>query len=168
MTINDILTEQARARPTAMALVDDRAGRTLSFAKLETEVARAAAWWQEQGLRHGQAVLVFVPMSAELYVALLALFRIGAVALFLDPSAGREHLERCCARWSPDALLAIPKAHLLRLKSAALRRIPIKVQVGAWWVPGARRWLAGEAGAGREERSPQPDDAALVTFTSLS
>lgn len=167
MTIGDILREQARSRPTATALIDDRVGRTLTFAELEEAVAHAAAWWQAQGLRRGRAVLVFVPMSADLYVAMLALFRIGAVALFLDPSAGREHLERCCARWAPDALLAVPKAHLLRLRSPALRRIPIKVSVG-YWVPGARSWPTRWDGAGVATNAAESEDAALVTFTSGS
>jgi acyl-CoA synthetase (AMP-forming)/AMP-acid ligase II len=174
MTIGDILTEQARARPQVLALVDDRAGRTLTFAELDNAVTHAAVWWQAQGLKRGQAVLVFVPMSADLYVALLALFRVGAVALFLDPSAGREHMEQCCARWAPDALLAIPKAHLLRLRSVALQRIPLKVSTGCW-VPGARRWSGG-VGKGEvlEEQgrvihaATEPEDAALVTFTSGS
>jgi len=106
-------------------------------------------------------------MSADLYVALLALFRIGAVALFLDPSAGREHLERCCARWAPDALLAIPKAHLLRLRSRALRAIPLKVTTGGW-LPGTVRWLAGATAERVTTNDAQPEDAALVTFTSGS
>lgn len=110
MTIGDLLEGQARARPDALALVDDRAGRTLTFAALDEEVGRAAAWWRARGIGRGKAVLVFVPMSADLYVALLALFRLGAVALFLDPSAGREHIEQCCARQAPDALLATPRA----------------------------------------------------------
>lgn len=166
-SIGEQLAEQARLRPGTPALVDERAGRVLTFAELEAEVARASAWWRGRGLRHGQAVLVFVPMSAELYVSLLALFRIGAVALFLDPSAGREHLERCCARWRPDALLAIPKAHLLRLRSRALRAIPLKVTTGGW-IPGAVRLLSGRAGATAAGDEVRPGDPALVTFTSGS
>ncbi|MGH7946178.1 MAG: AMP-binding protein [Opitutaceae bacterium] len=171
-TIGEILREQARTRPETVAIVDSRGstGRRLTYAQLEREVAVAAGWLQSHGLRKGDAVLVFVPMSADLYVALLAMFRLGVVALFLDPSAGRQHIEQCCARWAPDALLAIPRAHLLRLRSAALRRIPLKI-VTSGWVPRAARWLAGgvdvnaDAGAGDEI---EPADAALVTFTSGS
>lgn len=167
MTIGDILSEQARVRPGTVALFDDAAGRTLTFAQLDDDVAQAAAWWRAHGLKRGQAVLVFVPMSADLYVALLALFRIGAVALFLDPSAGREHLERCCARWAPAALFAIPKAHLLRLRSRALRAIPLKVTTGGW-LPGTVRWLSGATAERVTTNDAQPGDAALVTFTSGS
>jgi len=167
MTIGDKLTEQARTRPDAVALIDDRFGGALTYAELETAVAGAAAWWEAQGITRGNAVLVFVPMSARLYVALLALFRIGAVALFLDPSAGKEHLERCCARWVPDALLAIPKAHLLRLRSPALRRIRLQIAVGGW-CPFTKRWPDAWTGAGVTANAARPEDPALVTFTSGS
>jgi acyl-coenzyme A synthetase/AMP-(fatty) acid ligase len=187
-TIGEILCEQARVRPDAVALVDSRArrGRPVSFAGLEQAVAVAAEWLHARGLRKGNAVLVFVPMSAELYVALLAMFRLGVVALFLDPSAGRLHIEQCCARWAPDALLAIPRAHLLRVRSAALRRIPLKI-VTSGWLPGATRWLAGSGPvkaarlasdtdggqsmgglAADSSEGIEPGDAALVTFTSGS
>jgi acyl-CoA synthetase (AMP-forming)/AMP-acid ligase II len=171
MNLGEILAELARARPDAVALVDENASRRtlrrLTFAQLETEVAHAAGWLKAHGLKRGDAVLVFVPMSAELYIALLAMFRLGVVALFLDPSAGREHLERCCARWKPSAFLAIAKAHLLRLRSAALQEIPRKFSVG-FWVPGANRWLGGAQAAPVRENLASADDAALVTFTSGS
>jgi olefin beta-lactone synthetase len=122
-----------------------------------------------QGLREGNAVLVFVPMSADLYVALLAMFRLGIVALFLDPSAGPAHIEQCCARWAPDALLAIPKAHWLRATSRALRRIRLKISMGGWAL-GARRWLHDVDEKAVETSWPEilHDHPALVTFTSGS
>lgn len=171
MTIGDILTQQARERPQLPALIEARAGgrRRLTFAELEVEVSRAAEWLNGYGLRQGSAVLVFVPMSVDLYVALLGMFRVGVVALFVDPSAGRAHLEDCCARWKPDALLAIPKAHLLRLRSAALRSIPRKI-VMSGWIPGAVRWLGGSApiGPAAKRGDVAESDPALVTFTSGS
>jgi acyl-coenzyme A synthetase/AMP-(fatty) acid ligase len=170
MTIGDILALPVRTRPDAVALIDVRRGgeRRLTYADLGREVAAAAAWLETQGLRRGQAVLVFVPVSADLYVALLALFRLGAVALLLDPGAGRAHIEQCCARWRPDGLLAVPRAHLLQLRSAALRRIPLQMVAGGWF-PGARRWPAGR----RSEHADTwpalaPESPALVTFTSGS
>jgi olefin beta-lactone synthetase len=174
-TIGELLTRQAETQPEALAIVDARGGRErrVTYAGLEGAVARAAADLAARGLGPGRAVLVFVPMSLELYVALLALFRLGAVALFLDPSAGRAHLERCCARRPPAALLAIPKAHLLRLTSGALRRIPLKLTVGGW-VPGAARFSVETGGAatrpvrGLGPVQVGPGDAALVTFTSGS
>ncbi|HRE83199.1 MAG TPA: AMP-binding protein [Opitutaceae bacterium] len=172
MLIGDLLTSQARAHPDTPALLDPRAERSLTFAELDTAVTSAATWWQtEAGLQRGDAVLVFVPMSADLYVALLGLFRIGAVALFLDPSAGKAHLEACCARWAPKALLAVPKAHLLRLRSPALRKIPLKLTPRGW-LPFTQRWRpSSQISNFKSHISPptvHPSDPALVTFTSGS
>lgn len=171
MRIGDILAAQARDRPDAVALIDARGGaeRRLTFAGLEREARAAAEWLRARGLKRGDAVLVFVPMSADLYVALLAMFRLGVVALFLDPSAGREHIERCCARWPPAALLAIRRAHWLRWGSAALRRIPRKISVGGWF-PGAATWPRAwpEPPAAEISEPAGEADPALVTFTSGS
>lgn len=166
MTIGDLLREQAQRHADAIAL--QHGGRRRTFGELDRQVDGAAAWLHELGLRHGHAVLVFVPMSLELYVALLAMFRLGVTAMFLDPSAGRAHLEACCARRRPDALLAIRRAHWLRLVSPALRRIPRKIAVGGW-MPGAKKWPRNFGNEAPPPRTAvEAGDAALVTFTSGS
>jgi acyl-CoA synthetase (AMP-forming)/AMP-acid ligase II len=88
--------------------------------------------------------------------------------MFLDPSAGREHIEQCCELQLPRALIATPKAHLLRITSSALRRIPLKFVIGPW-LPGAipLRRTCDELPL----TSCEPCDAstpALLTFTSGS
>ena len=170
MNVIELLRSRAAASPDAPAIIDARRGRSrvFSFAELERASARAAGLLHAAGLRPGDGVLVLLPMSAELYVALLAIFRLGMVALILDPSAGRDHIERCCALYPPQALIASARAHLLRLLSPALRRIPLKVSVGAP-IPGAVSW-------GRIDRTPpfpavhpcDPATPALLTFTSGS
>ena len=170
MNVFELLRNRVAASPDAPAIIDARRGRgrVVSFAALERASARAAGLLHAGGLRPGDGVLVLLPMSAELYVALLAVFRLGMVVLILDPSAGREHIERCCALYPPQALIAGARAHLLRLLSPALRRIPLKVSVGAP-VPGALSWA-------RIDRTPpvstvhpcDPATPALLTFTSGS
>ena len=97
MNITELLRAQAVAYPEGVAIIDSRhgRGRSTSFAALERASTRLAALLLREGLLPGDAVLVFQPMSAELYVALIAIFRLGLVAMFLDPSAGKEHIERC-------------------------------------------------------------------------
>lgn len=170
MNIVEVLRQHAGERPAAAAIIDTHRGRgrTTTFAELDRLAARAAGMLEQSGLRAGDAVLVFHPMSAELYVALLALFRLRLIAMFLDPSAGRAHIERCCALHAPRGLIASAKAHLLRLWSPALRRIPVKFSIGLP-VPGARCWsrLHQSAPHGSIESCPL-EMPALLTFTSGS
>jgi acyl-CoA synthetase (AMP-forming)/AMP-acid ligase II len=171
MNIYELFARQVRQRPDAAALVEWKRGRPhpMSFRGLDTASARTAAMLATIGLRAGDPVLVFVPMSVDLYVALLAILRLGLVAVFIDPSAGRQHIERCCAVLPPNALIATPKAHLLRCISPALRRIPVGFTTGALPLPGARRWSDwSQYSAGGKAAECTPEAPALVTFTSGS
>jgi acyl-CoA synthetase (AMP-forming)/AMP-acid ligase II len=168
--INLAVLLQQQARPTAPAIIDCLHGRdrVTSFGELQQQVTRAAALLWREGLRPGDAVLVFQPMSLELYVALIALFRLGLVATFIDPSAGLEHIERCCSLFPPKAFIGSPKAHLLSLLSPALRRIPRRFAIGAH-LPGAIPWSRADGMEPREEIfQAGPETPALLTFTSGS
>lgn len=170
MNICEILQRQAQERPAAPAIIDVHNGRerVTSFAELEAASARGAALLREIGLVSGDTVLVFQPMSAELYIALLALFRLGLTAMFLDPSAGLAHIERCCAIRPPQALMAGPKAQLLRLVSPALRRIPRKICFG-FFMPWTQSWDRSDHLRPHLLITPCADDTpALITFTSGS
>jgi olefin beta-lactone synthetase len=168
--IASLLSLQATARPEQPAIIESRWGRqwVTTFAQLEQASARATALLWQSGLRPGETVLVFQPMSSELYIALAAIFRLGLVAMFLDPGQGRDHLEQCCAIQPPKALIASPKAHLLRLISPALRRIPYKFVIGPP-LPGATSWKRAAHLPPHPTVLPcLPEMPALLTFTSGS
>jgi acyl-CoA synthetase (AMP-forming)/AMP-acid ligase II len=169
MNIARILAERAASSPGVAAIVDTCAGktRTTDYRALDGQAARIAAVFAGAGLRRGDTLLVFHPMSMELYAVLLGAFRIGVVAMFVDPSAGRAHIGRCCELRPPDAFLGTPRAHLLRLVVPALRRVPRNFTTSGW-VPGATNlWRAPANGSPAIEDSGD-GDAALITFTSGS
>ncbi|SEO48010.1 AMP-binding protein [Aquisalimonas asiatica] len=169
MNVATILERQAETRPDAHAIIDRRYGlwRHADFGALARRAAGIAARLEQQGLRRGDPVLVLQPMSAELYAVLVALFRLGLVAVIIDPGAGREHLQRCCQLHPPRAMIASPRAHALRLLMPELRRIPLKFTTSGW-IPGARHLRPDRT------RTPPPvaqlpsDAPALLTFTSGS
>jgi len=170
MNIIEMLRKQATACPDVAAIIDTHRGRRrkMTFAGLEDAAARAAQLLRQAGLRPGDPVLVFQPMSAELYVALGAIFRLGLIAMFLDPAHGQDYIEHCIAVEQPKALIAGPKAHLLRLISGALRRIPYKFVIGPS-LPGAVSWQrADRLPAYRHVEACSAETPALLTFTSGS
>ena len=138
MNVVEIVREHAERDPSRVALIDTYRGRPrqTTYGEFEQAAGRTATLLSEMGLRSGDLVLVFHPMSNELYIALGALLRLGLVAMFIDPSAGRRHIDRCCELPRPHRLIASGKAHCLRLISRELRQIPCKLSIGAG-VPGA-------------------------------
>ncbi len=140
MNIAQVLSERAGKMGDAIAIRDVRNGadRAITFSELDQQSAQAAALFLANGLKRGDSVLVLHGMSIELYVALIGIFRAGMVAMFLDPSAGLDHVRRCCDLQVPAGLIGSPKAHLLRVLSSALRKVPHAFVIGSW-MPGAKR-----------------------------
>jgi acyl-CoA synthetase (AMP-forming)/AMP-acid ligase II len=162
MNLAAIASEQARARPDAVAIRAASRGREagITFAELNRAAVRAAALLSASGLMPGDRVLVFQPMSIELYIALLAIFRLGLVAVFLDPSAGLAHIGRCCELAPPAAFIGSRRAQWLRLVSPALRRIPRNFLAHRLTGPTG---LTGQGATACDAGAP-----ALLTFTSGS
>ncbi|HEY9906630.1 MAG TPA: AMP-binding protein [Thermosynechococcaceae cyanobacterium] len=170
MNIATLLQQQATLRPQAPALIDSwgKFDRLITFAELELAVGQAATLLRRSGLQAGDRVLVFHPMAAELYIILGAAFRLGLVAMFLDPGAGRAHLERSCVQCPPQALIATSKAYALLGRVSALRRIPLKFAIGLP-LPGTLHWQQLHSLSPEPTIAACPDTApALLTFTSGS
>ncbi len=157
------LLERVAAHPGRVAIVECRGSRTrrVTFSELAADVTVRAAELRARGCGRGDRVLIFVPMSIALYGVLLAVFHIGAVAVFVDAWADRRRLEAAVVRTRPRAFVGVAKAHLLRLLSPAVRAIPTAIVVGR--APVNRRSV--------ERMLPEPVESsapALVTFTTGS
>lgn len=121
----DLFFEAAKKHPQKPAIIHN--GHTISYAELEVEILATAAYFQSKGIGHGDRVLVFVPMSIDLYRNVLALFRIGATAVFLDEWVNRKRLSLCCEVADCKAWIGGWKVQLLSFTSLELRRIPVKL-----------------------------------------
>ena len=166
LNIVKLFQEQASQSPERIAL--DTGKVRCSYDELEKRSARVASMFSFYGLKAGDKVLVFQPMSIELYEVLLGIFRCGLVAVFADPQSGRKHLRDCCIRSEAKAFVGMPKAHWLRLTSWALWKIPVRFSTGRA-VPGAKSWQRlDQFRAQGKLFEPDEDAPALITFTSGS
>ena len=169
MNVLSILAENARRWPGRPALITHQG--SITFAYLRERIDRASAGLQRQGLQPGDRAIVMIPMSIDLYVALLALLDLGAVAVFVDPWIGWKQIAAFAAFAEPRAYLGISRSHVLRLLSGRLRSIPITATTGKRLgkLP-ARCTLAEleEPAGDSAVHAAQPDDPALITFTSGS
>lgn len=138
MNMARVLQERATHSPDTAAILDVYRGQTrrLTFAELEQAAERMATLLRRSGLHRGDTVLVFHPISAELYTALAAMLRLGLVAMFVDPAIGLQGLARCCQLRPPQAFLGNSATYLLSLWKRTLRRIPVKFSTGIP-IPGA-------------------------------
>ncbi|HBB74055.1 MAG TPA: acetate--CoA ligase [Planctomycetaceae bacterium] len=77
----DVHLAAGRGEKTALVWVGEPTGerRTLTYRELHAEVCRLAAGLSRLGVKPGDVVSIYMPMTPELVVAMLACARIGAV-----------------------------------------------------------------------------------------
>lgn len=121
--IVDLFYKQASERPNQPAII--HGSDVVSFGELKVLVHRTAQDFESRGISSGDRVLVFVPMSIDLYRICMALFHIGATAVFLDPWVNRERLGVCCDLAECKGFVGVRKARIYRLFLKPLRQIPI-------------------------------------------
>lgn len=170
MNIAHLLSERVAVSGDRLAIIDNSRGanRTFTFTELELAASRIAAQLHAAGLRPGDAIVLLQPVSADLYILFIAILRSGFVALFIDPSAGPDSIERSCAIHPPKAFIGCGRAHWLRFISPALRRIPLKFSTDRP-VLGARRLDSRNPAAVRTEiEACSADVPAIIRFTSGS
>jgi olefin beta-lactone synthetase len=169
MNIAETLRLRSSELGDAPALIDVYRGkdRRYSFRDFDQATATVAGQLKAAGLREGDGVLILHPVAIELYLILVGLFRIGGVAVFLDPSAGRAHIERCSSIFPLKAFFGSVRAQMLRLAVPALRRVPLAFCPA--WFPGTLKIVPECEVMNDFSITALGDDTpALVTFTSGS
>ncbi len=132
MNIAEILHKQVEETPDTPAILEmgrSASGR-VSFSELELRASRGVTLLRQKGMQTGDVILLMLPLSTELYVALIAILRVGAVALILDPNASSDELDRACSLCRPKAVITTTKIQIWRLFSRAFRKISLKFTIG--------------------------------------
>lgn len=164
MNVVEYLHTAATSAPDTAALVAGigRKRRCLSFAQLADRVDAVVADLDRCALRPGDRVLLAVPISSEMYVALLAILKAGLVVMYVDPAHGAAVAAHCLRSYPPAAIIGTRRTLWMRWLLPELRRIPKQLVV------------ARAPGEGDGPARPRPiasrslEDPALLTFTSGS
>ena len=177
------LDESARCHPDRIALIwseapkstgaeANRGGETLrqmTFGELNNHVRAAAAGFAQLGIRHGDRIFLFVPMSPQLYIAMFGVQTLGASAVFLDSWARAPQVANCMRLIEPKAIVAPEKAYRYAASSSDIPMPSLKIVVGHHKGSYA---ASLESLAAREDRAPicpvEQEHTALITFTTGS
>ena len=108
MNLAEAIARQARHRSHHTAIV--QGDRLVSHGEMQRMVLSVAARLAAAGAREGTRVAVSMGTSPEHLAALLAVARIGAVAVAANPTAGDELRAAIAARYGAALLLREPSA----------------------------------------------------------
>jgi acetyl-CoA synthetase len=172
------------AWPAVLWEGDDGRSRTLTYAELAAEVNRLANALGRLGVREGDRVGIFLPMSPEAAIAMLAVARIGAISTpcfsGFGPDAVASRLSDCEARLVITADGFQRRGQVVGLKEtadAAVARCPSVETVLVHrrlareipWTRGRDRWwheVVGDEAPRARALPVEADRPCLIIYTS--
>ncbi|MBC7384240.1 MAG: AMP-binding protein [Bacteroidia bacterium] len=155
MNIIHYFLEAVNAKPNTVAIIEN--AKQVTYAQFNLSIQKTAAYFKSKGIKKGDRVMVFVPVSTDLYRVVLALFQIGAIAVFMDEWAGRKRLRDCCRHAQCKGFIAPFYLRLAGLFIKEIRSIPVKLKAAEQATM-----------AYTEVEKMELNDSALVTFTTGS
>lgn len=114
VNISQPLTAMAALQPDTAAIIFPEQQKSLTFRELDSWSSRLAAGFEKNGINRGMRAALLVPPSPELFAVTFALFKCGAVPVFIDPGIGAKNMKGCLADAAPAAFIGTPKAQLAR------------------------------------------------------
>ena len=127
MTIISKMKELKDKYPERIALIDAKTGSKITFREFDAKSDRICSYLKGKKFRKGDKVVVFVPIGIEFYLILTAIFKMGLQAVFIDPYAGIEHINRCCEMISPEGIIGSGKTLLKEFFLKGIRKIGKKI-----------------------------------------
>ncbi|QIS12938.1 non-ribosomal peptide synthetase [Nocardia arthritidis] len=146
-TLPELFAAQVARTPDAIALTDR--DRDFSYAELDAAAARLAGVLAENGVTRGDFVGIHLDRSADVVIAILAVLRVGAAYVPLDPMYPAERVE---------FMIADSGARLILTDGSSALEGPRLLSIDE----------IDEAVAPQEFSLPRPSDAAYVIYTSGS
>ncbi|WP_170403582.1 AMP-binding protein [Ruegeria arenilitoris] len=142
----------AVARHADRTAIVEGNGREVTFREVQKRAQQLASKWSRKGLCHGDRVLLAMPVNADLYASLAALWSLGVTVVLPEPAMGLAGLRHAARTTRPKAFCASGYFALLRFVVPELLRLPLL-----------------RPGQGQGEPSivdVQDSDVALISFTS--
>ena len=159
MTIVDKIKELRSLYPDKTALFDLNTGKKVTFTQIDEKSNYVCDYLRKKNFKKGDKIVVFIPIEVEFYLILTAIFKMGLQAVFIDPYAGIEHINKCCEMILPDGIIGSRKTLLKGFFLKGIRKIGKKINY-IKVMEYSEKFLINEK---IEENTP-----ALISFTSGS
>ena len=112
--------------------------RSVSYRQCLELTSQYARGIQEHGIQHGDLAVILMKPVLDFVPVFLALWKVGAIPIALDPGAPKEQKLKSIEEIGPKVLVGIPIAHALRLLyPRVFRSITRALTIGNHGVPGA-------------------------------
>lgn len=172
--VSELISIQAKEHADKKSIVNPIKSKSgfryehYTFSELENRINQIANRLDRLGVRAGHKVLFFVKPNLDFCAITFALFRMGAVVVFIDPGMKREYFLTCIKELNPDVLIGIPIVHILRrIYPSAFGKIKININSGDLSLGGKKLFKNIESESNKfTTYKPQAGELAAILYTS--
>ena len=179
VNITAYLRSMAEMRPYAKAVIlpagIDRKGRRLyrhiTFKEIERMGNSLSRGFIAKGIGRGTRTILMVKPGVEFLCIMLALFRIGAVPVLVDPGMGLGRMLHCLGETAAEAFIGIPPAHIIRLLAPRFfQSVSVAITVGRrlFWGGCTLDDLMRDGNGAFPIADTKEKDLAMIGFTTGS
>lgn len=165
ISLTECFTESFRARedsPAITFLRDGRAETRISYLELERDACRMANTFVELGVKKGDRVILFIPKSLIFVVAHLALQKLGAITVPLNPGFKQSEMQYLLGDAQAKIILVDPeKESIIEEIAPDLTTLVIDSRA-----PYRDIDIFSTAAEGFSPAEIGPDDPGLIIYTS--
>ena len=129
-TVYDLVHDAARRTPDHEAIVDTRTGQGLTYAELMAEIDVVAAGLRALGVGPHDMVATVLPNLVEHAIALLALTRLGAVPVLINPRLKPQEIGALVSQSGTGGAIVMPDAAVIAALREALPTRAAVITVG--------------------------------------
>lgn len=145
--------------------------KSITVKELDYLVGVLTHEFKKTGIKFGDRVILFLPMSLPMYASMFALQKMGAIPTFLDSWARRDQMGVSAQVATPNAMISAHRAFDYLKEVDGIKNIPIKIVAGE--VPegenyNARLEVLLQSKNYDEEVAVESEHTALITFTTGS
>lgn len=160
-TALDLILQAADRTPDREAIVDDLMSRHLTYRELQVEIDSVAAGMLAFGIRPGQTVATALPNIFEHCVALLAIQRLGAVAVPINPRLPASQIAYCVKLVRACAIIMLDDDELAEQLPGYVLTLRVGKSASANF-----HECQGDIARLPCIPRPKPNDPAFILFTS--
>jgi acyl-CoA synthetase (AMP-forming)/AMP-acid ligase II len=143
-----------------------------TFRQLNDRANAIARGLDAVGVRQGVKTALLVPPSLDFYALTFAIFKVGAIPVFIDPGIGIKRFGDCLSEAKPMAFIGIPKAQLARVilgwSKASVELVITAGRRFLWGGLTLDEVVARGSGSGDVQAPTRADETAAILFTSGS
>ncbi len=171
----DVVDAWAAEEPQRQALLwvnEEDEERRLTFQDLKVETDRAASYFQQLGIGHGDMVMLILKRRLEWWISMIALHKIGAVVIPATHMLTSHDIVYRCQAASVRAIIYAGEPYILEQIAGAMPECPsvqTLVSVGPLVPEGFHSWhkeIADAPAFVRPAHVNSNEDIMLIYFTS--